>query len=202
MKQTYLGRKKKVNSTELEVQHRLNRLRQDLENKTRRLRGGTPAEQDLFKFGRPVSPKVFIESREYFGNSITNEIYPWIIDDKDAVSLNGRFKEFVNCLKNHFTTVLKSGCCIDKDSGGWKLSSTSKNTWLSKIFLNQFIAKNILNSNSDSWDKWDKVHASWQINACKLWAATDQVESDTGADLGSRLYPRLVTSFLWLNKWK
>jgi len=134
--------------------------------------------------------------------AIEGLIYPWIIDDKDAVSVDGRFKDFIKCLKSHFINVLKPGCCIDKESGGWKLSSTSNNTWLSKIFLNQFIAKNILKVNNNRSEYWDEVHALWQMKSCKHWAATDQVRSDTGADLGSRLYPRLVTSFLWMSKWK
>lgn len=133
--------------------------------------------------------------------AIEGLIYPWIINDKDAVSPDGRFKELFKCLKAHFTGVLKPGFCIDEKSGGWKLSSTSSNTWLSKIFLNQFIAENILKAENHGWDKWDSIHSSWLANECKLWAATDQVRSDTGKDLGSRLYPRLVTSFLWMNKW-
>ncbi len=130
--------------------------------------------------------------------AIEGLIYPWLIGDFDAVSIKGRFGNFIKTLNEHLNNVLKKGICIDEDSGGWKLSSTSKNTWMSKIFINQFIAKEILKIESNKWDEWDKIHADWQKISCKNWAATDQVRSDTGEDLGSRLYPRLITSILWM----
>ncbi|MBN2441240.1 MAG: xylan 1,4-beta-xylosidase [Spirochaetales bacterium] len=131
--------------------------------------------------------------------AIEGLIYPYIIGDKDAVSPEGRYKEFIQLLKKHLENVLVPGVCIDATSGGWKLSSTSANTWMSKIILNQYIARNILQIKTDAWDTWDRIHASWQADTCSLFAATDQIASDTGKDLGSRLYPRLVSSILWMN---
>jgi hypothetical protein len=130
--------------------------------------------------------------------AIEGLIYPYVIRDSDAVSGNGRFANLIGVLKKHIVTVLKPGVCIDAASNGWKLSSTSNNTWMSKIFINQFIVEKILRIPGYDWGKWDVVHASWQQGPCGSFACTDQVQSDTGRDLGSRLYPRLVTSILWL----
>ena len=46
--------------------------------------------------------------------------------------------------------------------------------------------------------EWDRVHAEWQQVGCSVDGATDQVNSDDGSPRGSRLYPRLVTSILWM----
>ena len=125
-------------------------------------------------------------------------IYPYIVGDKSSVSCDGIYGEMIDKLKKHINTVMRPGVCIDKTSGGWKLSSTSTNTWNSKIYLCQFVIKEILNMNFKEEEEWDKVHASWQQIGCSEECATDQVNSDTGSPRGSRLYPRLVTSILWL----
>lgn len=125
-------------------------------------------------------------------------IYPYIVGDTEAVSESGVYGNLIKVLKEHIKTILKPGICIDAASGGWKLSSTSKNTWNSKIFLCQYVIKEILNMDFEGEEEWDKIHAYWQQVSCSLDGATDQVNSDTGTPRGSRLYPRLVTSILWM----
>jgi len=153
----------------------------------------------------------FIEDQNFIpaifenGNSsriipaIEGLVYPYIIKDYNAISSVGRYGKLIKMLKLHMQEVLKSGVCIDDVSGGWKLSSTSNNTWMSKIFLNQYISENVLNIHLPlESEKWDKVHAIWQANFSEL-CAVDQINSENGKDLGSRLYPRLVTSILWMD---
>lgn len=130
--------------------------------------------------------------------AIEGLIYPYLIGDINAVSADGRYARFIKTLKTHIVNILKPGTCIDEQSGGWKLSSTSENTWVSKIFLNQYICEEILKISVPGNSEADIVHADWQRRACSLTAATDQVDSRTGAPLGSRLYPRQVTAILWL----
>jgi len=125
-------------------------------------------------------------------------IYPYLTGDPDAVAFDGRYGDFIRILKTHIESVLVPGTCIDAESGGWKLSSTSENTWLSKIFLNQYVCEEILGIKPDKNDTCDAVHVKWQKEACDITAATDQVDSRTGEALGSRLYPRLVTAILWV----
>jgi len=124
-------------------------------------------------------------------------VYPRFCGAGRALSRTGFYAKLILALERHALAALKPGVCIDAESGGWKLSSTSPNTWLSKIFLNQYAAREVLGI-EDDWEKRDSVHASWLKTGCADFAATDQVDSRTGRDLGSRLYPRLVSSALWL----
>jgi hypothetical protein len=113
------------------------------------------------------------------------------------VSPEGPYAELVAALRRHLDGVLAPGLCLDAASGGWQLSSTSHITWLSKIFLNQYVAERVLGLD-DGRTRRDAVHARWLRTGSADFAATDQLDSSTGADLGSRLYPRLVTAILWL----
>lgn len=104
-----------------------------------------------------------------------------------------QFPELVEALQKHLQTVLKKGVCKFED-GGWKLSSTSKNSWLSKIYLCQYIATEILGFEPDP--EADAAHVQWLLdpeNAYFAWS--DQMLA--GKACGSRYYPRGVTSILW-----
>lgn len=97
-------------------------------------------------------------------------------------------------LARHFEAVLKTGIC-KFDDGAWKLSSTSDNSWLSKIYLCQYVAERILGHAPDT--KADRAHVGWLLdedNAYYAWS--DQMLA--GKAVGSRYYPRGVTSVLWL----
>lgn len=124
-------------------------------------------------------------------------IYPYLCSSADILDLDGPNKKFLGLLIKHLETVLQPGACIDENSGGWKLSSTSNNTWLSKIFLNQFVAAQILGIDQDLVRK-DREHAKWVFGNASIYGMVDQVDSADGRDLGSRNYPRLVTAVLWL----
>ncbi|WP_461206948.1 glycoside hydrolase family 52 protein [Clostridium sp. DL1XJH146] len=133
--------------------------------------------------------------------AIEGLVFPYIIGDEDATGEEGRYANLVKILKEHLKTILVKGICLDPVSGGWKLSSTSNNTWMSKIFLCQYVAEDILDMEftEEQITEWDKVHTLWQTVPCNSQCATDQVHSETGKDLGSRLYPRLVTNILFMN---
>lgn len=142
-------------------------------------------------------PAVFeSDNRSKIIPAIEGLVYPYVCGWPHLVAEDGPYGSFIKTLKQHFNTVLVPGSCLDATSGGWKLSSTSHNTWLSKIFLNQFVAETILGF-SDSRITRDGIHAKWLRTGSAQWAATDQVHASDGHDLGSRLYPRLVTSILW-----
>jgi len=101
-----------------------------------------------------------------------------------------------DALARHLDAVLRPGVCLDPLIGGWKLSSTSENTWMSKIFLNQFVAERVFGRPADT--RADAAHACWQRQGSAGSGPTDQVRATDGTALGSRLYPRLVTGVLWL----
>jgi xylan 1,4-beta-xylosidase len=145
-------------------------------------------------------PAVFeSDNRACIIPAIEGLAYPSFCGAPDAVKKDGPYGELIRALTRHIDTVLKPGICLDAVSGGWKLSSTNKNTWLSKIFLNQYVAEKVLGL-VDERTARDAIHARWLRTGSADYAATDQVESSHGKDLGSRLYPRLVTSILWTMK--
>jgi hypothetical protein len=123
--------------------------------------------------------------------------FPFLLGDRDAVAPDGPYGELVSLLRRHVQTVLVPGVCVDPVSGGFKLSSTSENTWASKIFLSQFVVEQVLEIPLK--EDYDAAHARWQREgACRDHAFTDQIRSSDGLDLGSRYYPRGVTAVLWL----
>lgn len=126
--------------------------------------------------------------------------YPLYLGITDALDFEGRFGPLLNQLKAHIEGVLQPGICLDAASGGWKMSSTSTNTWFSKIALCQYVIRSLFPSAMTPQARAaDKVHADWQRRpGCGSQAMCDQIHSDTGITCGSRYYPRGVTTFLWL----
>jgi len=128
--------------------------------------------------------------------------YPLYLGMTGLFQRDGRFGGLMRCLEEHLRNILKPGICIDEKSGGWKLSSTSTNTWMSKIAISQYVARMVFPAAlSPEAKAADAVHASWQgTPQCGRWAACDQIESYDGSARGSKYYPRLVSSVLWLEE--
>lgn len=131
--------------------------------------------------------------------AIEGLIFPYYTNCIEALVDNGRFANLINALKEHLQVILVEGICLFED-GGWKLSSTSNNSWLSKIYLCQFVARKILGLKWEEKGKAaDKAHVSWllhQEQSYHCWS--DQMLS--GVAKGSKYYPRGVTSILWLEE--
>lgn len=118
-----------------------------------------------------------------------------------AGQLRDRYPDLFAKLSRHMSGALKPGVCIDAESGAWKISSTSHNTWFSKIALAQHVVQRLfpeaLNAKARAADA---VHARMQRSEpLGRFAMVDQVHSTTGVSLGSRYYPRIVTACLWLD---
>mgnify|MGYP005690716641 FL=1 len=124
-------------------------------------------------------------------------IYPYKMGLKEAVSDQGPFGEYIKMLRKHLGYVLKPGICL-YDNGGWKLSSSADNSWVSKICLNQFVVRHILGISYDGEEKSDLAHVEWEVEGSKFSACSDQFSS--GKPIGSLYYPRIVTSILWLDE--
>lgn len=126
-------------------------------------------------------------------------VFPYLTGRRDVLGAQGPFRDLIAALKRHLEAVLKPGYCLFHD-GGWKLSSTSDNSWLSKIYLCQFVARQILGRRADDIDRRaDAAHKAWlqeERNAYFAWS--DQIIA--GHAVGSRYYPRGVTSTLWLTE--
>ncbi|MGA2443759.1 MAG: glycoside hydrolase family 52 protein [Tepidisphaeraceae bacterium] len=88
--------------------------------------------------------------------------------------------------------------------GGIKLSSTSNNSWMSKIAIFQYVARTILRLEqadpriAQILRKADSAHVRWQTDGSGYWACSDQFVS--GDAKGSRYYPRIITAALWLEE--
>jgi len=111
-----------------------------------------------------------------------------------GIACGDPYGSLIRALKTHLKAVLRPGICLFPD-GGWKLSSTSDNSWLSKVYLCQFVAETILGLKPS--DVADKAHANWLLDEKNhYWAWSDQILA--GHAVGSKYYPRGVTSILWL----
>jgi hypothetical protein len=127
-------------------------------------------------------------------------VYPLFLGFEEAVDPAGRFGPLLAQLSQHLKQSLQPGICLDAASGGWKMSSTSTNTWFSKIALAQHVIRKMFPEAMTSTARaGDAVHARWQRTpGCGADAMCDQIRSDTGIACGSRYYPRGVTAWLWL----
>lgn len=106
--------------------------------------------------------------------------------------VESRYPDLLAALKRHFEVVMSDGRC-KFPSGGWKLSSTSINSWCSKIFLCQHVSRTLWSHDDPAADA---VHWDW-VSAGEngYWAFSDQILD--GVAGGSRYYPRGVTNVLW-----
>jgi hypothetical protein len=131
--------------------------------------------------------------------AIEGLVIPHALGLKKALSPDGEFGTLIAALRRHLRGVLKQGICLFPD-GGWKISSTSNNSWLSKVYLCQFIASEILGEKpGKAGAVADQTHAAWLRDPKNTyWAWSDQIVS--GRAQGSKYYPRGVTSILWLKE--
>ena len=130
--------------------------------------------------------------------AIEGLIFPKEMGLTSAIDPTGEFKDLMNALCNHFRHILKKGVCL-YDGGGWKLSSTADNSWMSKICLCQHVARTVLKIDFGS-DQLvhDTEHMRWEIEGARDVACSDQFSS--GVAKGSKYYPRIVTSILWMDE--
>ncbi|HLK14230.1 MAG TPA: glycoside hydrolase family 52 protein [Fimbriimonadaceae bacterium] len=121
-------------------------------------------------------------------------VYPLMAGKREVLEPDGPFGDLRRALERHFDQVLRTNLCRFAD-GGWRLSSTSRNSWMSKIFLCQFVAERIFGRPPD--DLADAAHLAWLMRPENAYYAfCDQMLE--GEAVGSRYYPRGVTSMLWL----
>ena len=129
-------------------------------------------------------------------SAIEGLVFPYFSGCKDFLDKYGTFGKYILTLEKHVKTILVNGVCLF-NNGAWKLSSDSENTWLSKIYLCQFIVRHILGIELDEPYLADKAHYNWLIDSKNsYWCWSDQIISGIASE--SRYYPRGVTSILWL----
>lgn len=131
--------------------------------------------------------------------AIEGLVFPQVAGCREALDPTGRFGGLIDVLRRHIQAVLKPGVCLFPE-GGWKISSTSDNSWLSKIYLCQHVYRTVLGF---AWDSTghaaDAAHAAWLLDPRNTyWCWSDQIVS--GLAKGSKYYPRGVTAILWLSE--
>jgi xylan 1,4-beta-xylosidase len=111
-------------------------------------------------------------------------------------------RRMFDLLKEHTNKLLldpqRSNLFAD---GGIKLSSTSNNSWMSKIAIFMHVARRIFHLDQDKkiaeiFRNADAAHVTWQTVGSSYWACCDQIVSGEGK--ASRYYPRIITTALWL----
>jgi xylan 1,4-beta-xylosidase len=132
----------------------------------------------------------------YVVPAIEGLVYPWYAGEYAAVDPQGEYGELIRVLRRHVDAILVPGRCLFPD-GGWRLSSGSGNSWLSTIYLAQFVAERVLRRVPQDADRLaDEAHGRWLRDPRNVrWAFSDQIVDGVAA--GSRYYPRGVTAFLW-----
>jgi len=126
-------------------------------------------------------------------SAVEGLVFPLFWGEQALLDEAGSHAALLARLKDHLQTVLVPGLCLFPD-GGWKLSSTSDNSWPSKIFICQHVAERVFGMRAAKASH--AAHAAWQQLGCADWAMTDQCFAGIGK--GSKYYPRGVTSWLWL----
>jgi hypothetical protein len=112
-------------------------------------------------------------------------------------------KKMFAALKEHTRKLLvdPQGRNVFAD-GGIKLSSTSNNSWMSKISIFMHVTRRVFGLDKDAavaevFKKADAAHVKWQTEGSSYWACCDQIVSGEGK--ASRYYPRIITSALWMD---
>lgn len=131
--------------------------------------------------------------------AIEGLVFPKVLGEEKVLRTNDEFGGMIQALSTHFRNVLRKNVCL-YPNGGWKLSSSADNSWLSKIYLCQYVARAILGVKTPATGAdADKAHASWLLQEKNLyWAWSDQMCG--GVARGSKYYPRGVTAVLWLDE--
>jgi hypothetical protein len=114
-------------------------------------------------------------------------------------------------LRQHLVTLLSDSSRRNAfPDGGARLSSTSDNSWLSKIAMGQHVARDLFNLDENGterqctgdargWERADAAHVRWLTEGeSAYWAASDQFVN--GVARGSRYYPRLISAAIWLKQ--
>jgi xylan 1,4-beta-xylosidase len=155
-----------------------------------------------FEEGAEMFPAVFENGNQSrIIPAIEGLIYPLFVGIKGRLGEVPEYGHLLGQLERHLRKILVRGVCLDAKSGGWKLSSSSTNTWMSKIFLCQHVADELFAGavTAEASAPADVAHVNWLLSPItRTLNFCDQLHSESGEPLGSRNYPRGVTAWLWV----
>jgi len=126
-------------------------------------------------------------------------VYPDQLGLHAELALDGPYADFLATLKRHLLAVLVPGRCLFPDQG-WKLSGNNDNSWMSKIFICQYVAQAVLGLDFGAQaEAFDRAHADWWRHGAAGHSVIDQVVAGGDGVSGGCIYPRCVSSVLWLD---
>ena len=134
--------------------------------------------------------------------AIEGLIFPKWAGMPEVLSFSGEFADLMQVMKRHFIHVMKPGRCLF-DDGGWRLSASSINSWMSKICLCQYISETILGVRLDGQviKEADEAHVNWWTNVTRYCPGIDQIFwGKNFDDIKGFHYPRAITAILYLQK--
>ena len=105
--------------------------------------------------------------------------------------------ETITLLARHAETCLTEQGCIDPATGGLKLSSTSNNTWTSKVALSLYVLQNVLGFDIHTGRMLEELRRWCQVYA-KRTTISDQILVNRREVIGGCYYPRSATMAFWL----
>ena len=100
-------------------------------------------------------------------------------------------------LKQHAEACLREGACVDAATGGLKLSSTSHNTWTSKVTLCLYVLQEVLGIDITRGG-WLEELRRWYQEYAKDTTISDQIMIDRRQVVGGCYYPRVAVAALFL----
>ena len=106
--------------------------------------------------------------------------------------------ELAEMFKAHLDYCLQPGRCLDQATGGLRLSSSSRNTWTSKVILCLFTMEAGFEIKLDSYPEIMRELVHWCQVCAREKTLADQIFADLRQAVGGFYYPRSITSALWM----
>ena len=120
--------------------------------------------------------------------AIEGVVFPLRWGMSKALAADGPYAGLHTALSKHLQHILKPGICSSM-KGGWKLSSSADNSWMSKIFPSASMSAKPCTASSQMHSH--SAHVHWQQVGSAAWAMSDQCCA--GVAQGSRYYPRCAS---------
>ncbi|HEX3048935.1 MAG TPA: hypothetical protein VHY08_29580, partial [Bacillota bacterium] len=109
------------------------------------------------------------------------------------------YPKLMDLFRKHIVACLKVGAGIDTATGGLRLSSTSNNTWVSKVVLCEYVLRELFQIDLKS--EYPGVFQElirWARQSAAETTISDQIHSDTRRVVGASYYPRPITASIWV----
>jgi hypothetical protein len=149
-----------------------------------------------------VIPAVFEKENSGYTSRILPAVEGLVYPCVWGMNVSTEWPRLTGALSKHAAALLRD---VEQRNyfgdGGIRLSSTSANSWMSKIAIVQHVCRKVLKFEGQGWfdeamTRADAAHATWMTTGdSAYWACSDQFINCVAK--ASRYYPRIVTTVLW-----